>query len=75
MAIYQTRDGAFVISSHQVWIPGIYEDERTARFAFRFSDDTLQTLQDLANATAGANGGIITWCDLAKASDALRSDA
>ena len=72
MAIHKTSDGVFAISSHQVWRPGAYEDERAARFAFRFGDETLQKLQDAANARAGATGGVITWGDLAQASDAAR---
>lgn len=54
--LYKVESG-FVISSRGVWLPGCYEDERTARYAFRFSDETLQRLQDDANARAGGAGG------------------
>lgn len=64
--IHKTGDGQFVISSHQVWLPGCYEDERTARYAFRFSHEILQRLQDDANARAGGKGGVLTWGDLAR---------
>jgi hypothetical protein len=35
----------WVISSHQCWLPGVYDSERTARYAFRFNDSTLSALQ------------------------------
>ncbi len=37
-------DGGYVISSHQVWIPGFYEDERSAKYAFKFKNEDLQKL-------------------------------
>lgn len=46
--IYKTDDGAFVISSHQVWLPGCFESERAAKYAFRFSNEELQELQNAA---------------------------
>ena len=49
-------NGYFVISSHEVWLPGVYESERAARYAFRFSDARLQALQGSVNP-----GGIITY--------------
>lgn len=39
----------YQISSRGVWIPGIYENERTARYAYQFPDDQLQRLQDAVN--------------------------
>lgn len=39
----------FVISSRQVAIPGCYDSERAARYAFRFPDAELQRLQDAIN--------------------------
>ena len=55
MAIYEV-DGGYVISSHQVWLPGHYEDKKTANYAFRFSDEELKKLQDSVNP-----GGTITF--------------
>ena len=49
MAIYKLDGGGYVISSHRVWRPGVYESERAARYAFRFSDDELKSLQNEAN--------------------------
>lgn len=64
MAIHRLDDGTCVISASGTWLPGCYEDERTAKFAFRVSDDTKAKLQ----AQAIARGdGIITWGDIAKA--------
>ena len=48
--------GQFVISSHQVWIPGVYDSHRAANYAFRFPDEILQSLQDSVNPN-----GIITF--------------
>lgn len=39
--IHRTDRGDYVISSHQVCMPGAYESERAARYAFRFCDDRL----------------------------------
>lgn len=60
-------DDTFVISSNQVWLPGRYESERTAKYAFRFSDEVLQALQTEANKLVGGVGGVITFADLQKA--------
>lgn len=48
--ITQTDEGSYVVSSHRVWVPGIYDTERTARYALRFNDWDLQLLQDKINA-------------------------
>ena len=45
MAIYEVA-GEYVISSHHVWLPGVYETRKAANYAFRFSDEELQKLQD-----------------------------
>lgn len=57
-------DDYYVISSHHVWRPGAYDSERTARYAFRFPDETLLRLQDRKNEQSGGAGGIITFDDL-----------
>lgn len=62
--IREADGGGFVISSHQVWLPGVYEDERAARFAFRFADAELQSLADKVCATEGR---LITSADLRSA--------
>lgn len=54
-------DSGFVISSQSVWMPGVYANRRAANYAFRFSDDELQALQDRENAANGGNGGVITF--------------
>lgn len=43
-------EGVFVISSHEVWLPGHYADERAAKYAFRLPTKALQELQDGKNA-------------------------
>ena len=32
----------YVISSRQVWLPGAYDTERAAKYAFRFPDEILR---------------------------------
>ena len=59
--ICKTTNGSYVASSNGVWLPGSYDSERTARYAFRFSDDVLLTLQKKIN----HRGRLITF-------DALR---
>jgi hypothetical protein len=70
MAIYKV-DGGYVIASGGVWLPGCYEDERTARYAFRLPDAELVELRN--NAIARGDG-VITWGDVAKAAEAVRQD-
>lgn len=43
------NENCYVISSHQVWMPGAYESERAAKYAFKFPDDILAQLRDEAN--------------------------
>lgn len=62
MAIHKV-DGGFVISSGGMWLPGCYEDERTARFAFRCSNKQLVQLRDEAIARGN---GVITWGDIVR---------
>lgn len=47
-------DEGYVISSRQVWRPGVYDSERTARYAFQFTDEQLTALQ------RQTQGGVIT---------------
>lgn len=61
--IHEVRD-YYVISAYGSWLPGAYESERAARFAFRFSYEELQVLQNIVNERAGGVGGNITWEDL-----------
>lgn len=70
--IYRADSGCFVIASRDVWLPGCYADERTARYAFRFPNDVLAKLQDEANERNGGTDGVITYGDLQRAR-ALRS--
>ena len=57
--IYKVENG-YVASSNGVWIPGCFECERTAKYAFKFNDEHLQRLQDEKNKTTK----IITFDDL-----------
>lgn len=60
MAIHQV-DNEWVISAYRVWRPGVYESERAARYAQRFSDDELTAAQAAANEKVGGAGGVITF--------------
>ena len=67
--IYHVKEsGAWVISSHDVWLPGSYETEKAARYAFRFDRSQLASLQDQKNEMAGGSGGVITFDDLKRLS-------
>ena len=60
--IYLTEENSYVISAYGVWKPGNYIDERTARYAFRFNNLDLETLQEIKNKTTK----LITFNDLKK---------
>jgi hypothetical protein len=60
MAI-KRADNEWVISACEVWRPGVYESERAARYAFRFTDGELTAAQAEANARHGGPGGVITF--------------
>lgn len=54
-------NGHYLISAYEVWVPGAYESERAARYAFRFTNEELTAAQAAANARAGGVGGVITF--------------
>lgn len=58
--IHKTDDGTFVVSSKSSWIPGCFDSERAAKYAFRFTIFQLQKLQNEKNKTSG----VITFKDL-----------
>lgn len=64
--IHPYDDGTFAISSHRAWLPGIYDSERSARYAFRFGDTALQALSDRICRFDGENRAI-TMDDLRQA--------
>lgn len=71
MAVYRCDNGEWVIASKGVWLPGAYEDERAAKFAFRLPDVELEVLRVMSN----QRGSPITWGDIAKAAAASRARA
>lgn len=77
MAIYKVSEGGepptYVISSGGAWLPGSYEDRRTANYAFRFPDDVLLRLRDQAKTRAGRQRGVITWGDLEAAKRSMKA--
>lgn len=44
--IHPGKDGTFQISSHDMWLPGIYASEQAARYAFRFGSSDLSQLSE-----------------------------
>lgn len=43
--IYPLKDGSgFVISSQGTWLPGIYDSEKTARYAFKLKNHEMDLL-------------------------------
>ena len=58
--IYKVKD-VYVISSHEIWLPGRYDTEKTARYAFRFTDEQLQNLQENLNKSQPLEKRIITY--------------
>ena len=64
MSIHKLDNGTCVIAAGGIWLPGCYEDERTARFAFRVSDEQKAELRDQSVARGDC---VITWGDVAKA--------
>ena len=47
--LHKLADDTYGISAHQVWLPGAFVDTRAARYAFRFPDEVLTTLQERVN--------------------------
>lgn len=68
--IYPIRAGdGYVISSRSMWLPGVYETERAARYAFRFPVAALQQLTERICWQDGEDRAI-TWADLRAAREA-----
>ena len=72
MAIYKVNDG-YCISFGGTWLPGVYDNSRTARWAFKFPDEALSKLQEEANSRAGGTGGTIVYDDLVKLSQDIKA--
>lgn len=43
--IHKVND-LYVISAYGVWLPGAYDSERAARYAFRFDYETLKAIRN-----------------------------
>jgi len=44
--VHKLLGNQFVISSGGAWLPGVYETEKAAHYAFQFDNTSLQKLQD-----------------------------
>ncbi len=62
--LYKYSDNTYCISSHRMWLPGVYEDSRAAYRDFKYDNKILSQLQDNANKRSGSDVGIITTKDL-----------
>ena len=54
--IHKHKNGTYSISAYQQWIPAIFEDERAAKYGFRFPNSELSKIQK--------EKGIVTFKDL-----------
>ena len=70
--IYPVENG-YVISSHHVWLPGVYDTEKAARYAFRFPNETLEALSNRICHINGENRNI-TKDDLRKTQAELSNE-
>lgn len=39
-------ENVFLISTNNTWKPGVFDSRKTANYAFRFSDEDLQKIQN-----------------------------
>jgi hypothetical protein len=46
---FSKDENGYTISSNQCWLPGIYDSQSTARYAFQFSDEILTQLRNKIN--------------------------
>lgn len=58
--VHETDDGTFVVSSHQVWLPGSYATKQAAQYALQFPDKILQSLTDRICHVSGEDRPITT---------------
>lgn len=58
--IHKNYDGRYCISANQVWRPGSFDNEHTARIAQRHSDEEIIKWQAIANKRNGGTDGVIT---------------
>lgn len=56
--IHVLDDGTHVISSRGMWLPGNYDSDQSARYAFRFRNEVLQELQERICHKDGENRAI-----------------
>lgn len=70
--IRKLDNGVRVISSRGMWLPGSYDSDQSARYAFRFSDQVLQELQERICHKDGENRAI-TMDDLRAAKSSAQA--
>jgi len=70
LSIYTLDNGTCVISANNTWLPGVYENARAARFAFKLNDCQKSELRDYA---VENSEGIISWQDIKDYRDKLKT--
>ena len=61
MSIHVLDNGTCVIGAGGMWLPGCYENERAARFAFRITDSHKAELRDMS---INRGDKVIKWSDI-----------
>lgn len=62
--VHQNDEKEWCISDGGGWLPGVYESELAAWYAFDFEYEVLGALQNSKNENAGGQGGVISLEDL-----------
>lgn len=63
MAIHKLENGTFVISANQMWLSGVYDSEKSAKFSFKLSDSEKT---ELMNIVLSRGDDVITWDDISE---------
>ena len=70
MSVHKLDDGTCVIGAGGMWLPGCYENEKAAKFAFKITDEAKAELRDAAIETGN---GVISWQDIKHYRDRLKA--
>ena len=70
MSVHKLDDGTCVIGAGGMWLPGCYENEKAAKFAFKITDEAKAELRDAAIETGN---GVISWQDIKHYRDRLKT--
>ena len=51
----------YTVSSGGLWVPGVYDSKKAAKYALKFSDDVPRTLRDKVKADDSIMTKVITF--------------